>query len=270
MQTKENNHCTPFNLLGEGKRKTFTTVVAEPKAGKTSLAVSLTLDAIFNRNRRVLFVNGKGGNYREFFLRVMSILEGINLKDLLTGKENVGRTPYFEQFDELVDRQQFFFTHGPENDLSYFLREIRKFVKEQAIDCVIFDNFHQVKYRFNEEKKAQLLIELSQELQIPTWVFLPQSAQKTTHEATLYTTLSRSSDWIIQLRRPPLATRAHLKIVKHPYDEKPMNIPLQFSPRTAHFVDLEMIEQHWLNEIGIREETAKIEAYERKKKPSSK
>jgi len=267
MQTKENNHRTQFSLLGEGKRNTFTTVVAEPKAGKTSLAVSLTLEAIFNGNRRVLFVNGQGGNGRELLVRVMCILEDISLKDFFTSKKNVNYPPYIGQFSELADRQQFFFTRGPENDLLYFLRAIRNFVKEQAIDCVIFDDFHQVESPFEEERKAQLLLELSQELQIPIWVFLPQLAKKTTQETALYNTLSKRSDWVIQLHRPTLATRACLQVVKHPYDETPVNIPLQFSPRTAHFVDLEMMEQHWLNEIGRREYEAMTEVYERKEEP---
>ena len=68
---------------------------------------------------------------------------------------------------------------------------------------------------------------------------------------------------------PTLATKAHLHLIKHPYDEIPVKIPLQFSAKTAHFVDVEMIEQHWVNEIRIREETAKIEAYKHKKESFS-
>jgi len=228
--------------------ESLTHIEAYPKAGKTSLATSLALDAAIYCNQKVLFFSPGKEQKKDIYHRLFSALKKWELDRV----EDVSKNPTSEVFDQyedtMFDLRNLKLIIEPTNDLSFTeLRRLCLFhAHYQKVSLIIIDDFHLIRDAA-QIRHIQELKKMADILRIPCILFTPlptveDADLRGISQLNVY--LDTCSDLCLWLDRPVYEIEAQLEMIKIPMVEGTTPIPLTFNPLTRHFTDIEMIGLH--------------------------
>lgn len=228
--------------------ESLTHIKAYPKAGKTSLATSLALDAAIYCDQKVLFFSPGKEQKKDIYHRLFAALRGWELDRI----EEVGKNPISEAFDEyedtMLDLLNLKLIIEPTNDLPFVeLRRLCLFQTHyQKVSLIIIDDFHLIRDAA-QVHHIQELKKMADILRIPCILFTPLPTVEDAdlrRISQLNVHLDTCSDLCLWLDRPVYEIEARLEMIKIPMVEEAIPIPLTFNPLTLHFTDVEMIGLH--------------------------
>lgn len=227
----------------------FTHITAHAKTGKTSLAVSLTIDALIFCRQKVLYFSPGKEKANDIRYRMIAAWREWPLADVEGILENPRDTRHQRGLDSLLASFQLPIIIRDEANISF--EQFRKWCLWHAhydkIDLIIVDDFHLIK----EGEKIEHLHELQRiatMLHIPCIVFtpLPRSTNDNLRNlARLNVRLSTCTNLSMWLARPIYEINAQLEITKAiGRGVNQDDVSLSFNPRSSHFEDVENIGMH--------------------------
>ncbi|EAY25685.1 DnaB-like helicase C-terminal domain-containing protein [Microscilla marina] len=226
----------------------LTHIASYPKAGKTSLAVSLALDALIHHHDMGIFFCS-AGKERDIRHRMASAMSDIDLIEIEHIKESPEDAKYKKYNDTLMATFNLNFIACNIRGLAFeeFRRKCLYHAYYNQVKLIIVDDLHQV-VGGDTQNNIQELKKLASVLNVPCIVFtpLPQAEDDNIQKVTkINALLNTYADVTMWLDRPEYEIAAQLEVIKQPTGE-PSDIPLSFTPRTAHFTDVEMIGLHFI------------------------
>ena len=230
----------------------LTQVTAYDKAGKTSLAVSLTIDALIHCGKKVLYFSPGKESTRDIRYRMVAAWRAYTLTDMGSILENPTDIRHKFAQDSLLATFKLPLIIRDETEPTF--QQFRKWYLWHAhydkIDLIIVDDFHCIK----EGGKMEYLHELQKlanTFQIPCLVFnpLPTTSNRDSRRLSrLNIRLGACAHLGMWLSRPLYEINAELEIIKsigYTRSSPPeQRVLLSFNPRTGHFEDVENIGMH--------------------------
>lgn len=224
-------------------------ITAYAKAGKTSLATSLTIDALVFCQKKVLYFSPGKEKACDIRYRMVAAWKEWPLADIQYIMENPADKRHPTGHDSMGASFKLPLIIRDEENISF--EQLRKWclwhARKDQIDLIVVDDFHLIQ---GVEKMANLheLQKMVTMLQIPCLVFtpLPRVTDRNLRcLSRLNIRIGTCSNLSFWLDRPQYEVEARLEITKAiGRGVTKETIPLSFNPHSAHFEDLENIGIH--------------------------
>jgi len=226
----------------------LTHIAAYAKAGNTSLAVSLAMDALVHCDKRVLLFTPGKEESRDIRYRMVAAWREYPLTDINRILENPRDARHKAAQKSLLATFKLPLIIREEDDLSF--EQLRKWCLWHAcydkIDLIIVDDFHLIEGSEQMEYIHELQ-RIATTLHIPCIVFTPlprASDQDLRRRSRLNIRLGACAHLGMWLRRPVYEIDAELEVTKavgFAGRSPEGKIPLGFNPCSGHFTDVENI-----------------------------
>jgi replicative DNA helicase len=179
-------------LLGGFQRSDLIIIAGRPGMGKTSLALSIALQAARRWNRRIGIFSMEMSN-EQVVQRLVSAETGIDSQRLRLGAIHDDEWPTFFQATSLLSTTQIFIDDTPAISALEMRTKARRLHAEHGLDMIIVDYLQLMRGDLRSENRVQEISFISRSLKAPTWWYSSTATTCTTPTPSFLTSPSSAS-----------------------------------------------------------------------------